>query len=98
MSTLSRTFALRAGREVDSNQEIIALGAVNMATGFFQGFPVTSSASRTPVAESAGAKRNDRPGRCGLHRTFTDLRTECAAKPASCGFRCNCYLRLHQSC
>ena len=56
MSTLSRTFALRAGREVDSNQEIIALGAVNMATGFFQGFPVTSSASRTPVAESAGAK------------------------------------------
>jgi len=56
MSTLSRTFALRAGQEVDSNQEIIALGAANMATGFFQGFPVTSSASRTPVAESAGAK------------------------------------------
>ncbi|MCE5210346.1 MAG: SulP family inorganic anion transporter [Deltaproteobacteria bacterium] len=56
MSTLSRTFALRAGQEVDSNQEIIALGAANMAAGFFQGFPVTSSASRTPVAESAGAK------------------------------------------
>ena len=56
MSTLSRTFALRAGQEVDSNQEIIALGTANMATGFFQGFPVTSSASRTPVAESAGAK------------------------------------------
>lgn len=56
MSTLSRTFALRAGREVDSNQEIMALGAVNIATGFFQGFPVSSSASRTPVAESAGAK------------------------------------------
>lgn len=56
MSTLSRTFALRAGRTVDSNQEIIALGAANMAAGLFQGFPVTSSASRTPVAESAGAK------------------------------------------
>ncbi|KFZ44125.1 transporter [Smithella sp. SC_K08D17] len=56
MSTLSRTFALRAGHKVDSNQEIIALGAANMAAGFFQGFPVTSSASRTPVAESAGAK------------------------------------------
>jgi len=56
MSTLSRTFALRAGQEVDSNQEIFALGAANMAAGFFQGFPVTSSASRTPVAESAGAK------------------------------------------
>lgn len=56
MSTLSRAFALRAGQEVDSNQEIIALGAANVAAGFFQGFPVTSSASRTPVAESAGAK------------------------------------------
>lgn len=56
MSTLSRTFALRAGQEVDSNQEIIALGAANIAAGLFQGFPVTSSASRTPVAESAGAK------------------------------------------
>jgi len=56
MSTLSRTFALRAGQEVDSDQEIIALGAANMAAGLFQGFPVTSSASRTPVAESAGAK------------------------------------------
>ncbi|MHB8137344.1 MAG: SulP family inorganic anion transporter [Smithellaceae bacterium] len=56
MSTLSRTFALRAGRDVDSNQEIIALGTANIVTGFFQGFPVSSSASRTPVAESAGAK------------------------------------------
>jgi MFS superfamily sulfate permease-like transporter len=53
---LSRTFALRAGYEVDSNQEIIALGAANVAAGFFQGFAVSSSASRTPVAESAGAK------------------------------------------
>ncbi|MCK7489080.1 MAG: SulP family inorganic anion transporter [Anaerotruncus sp.] len=42
--------------EVDSNQEIIALGAANVAAGIFQGFPVSSSASRTPVAESAGAK------------------------------------------
>lgn len=56
MSVLSRTFALRCGYEVDSNQELIALGAANVATGFFQGFSVSSSASRTPVAESAGAK------------------------------------------
>jgi len=56
MSTLSRTFAMRAGQEVDSNKEIIALGIANATTGFFQGFPITSSASRTPVAESAGAK------------------------------------------
>lgn len=56
MSVLSRTFALRGGYEVDSNQELIALGAANVATGFFQGFSISSSASRTPVAESAGAK------------------------------------------
>jgi high affinity sulfate transporter 1 len=56
MSALSRTFAYRTGTEVDSNQEIIALGAANVAAGFFQGFPVTSSSSRTPVAEAAGAR------------------------------------------
>jgi high affinity sulfate transporter 1 len=56
MSVLSRTFALRGGYEVDGNQELIALGAANVAAGFFQGFSVSSSASRTPVAEAAGAK------------------------------------------
>ena len=56
MSALSRTFAYRTNTEVNINQEIIALGAANIATGFFQGFPISSSASRTPVAESAGAK------------------------------------------
>ncbi|CAN1213174.1 SulP family inorganic anion transporter [Tumidithrix helvetica PCC 7403] len=56
MSVLSRTFALRGGYKVDRNQELIALGIVNIATGCFQGFSVSSSASRTPVAESAGAK------------------------------------------
>jgi len=55
-SVLSRTFALRGGYEVDQNQEIIALGAANVAAGFFQGFSVSTSSSRTPVAESAGAK------------------------------------------
>jgi MFS superfamily sulfate permease-like transporter len=56
MSVLSRTFALRGGSAVDQDQELVALGAANIATGLFQGFSVSSSASRTPVAESAGAK------------------------------------------
>ncbi len=56
MSVLSRTFALRGGYDVDGNQELIALGAANVAAGLFQGFPITSSASRTPVAEAAGGK------------------------------------------
>ena len=55
-SVLSRTFALRGGYEVDPNQELVALGAANIAAGLFQGFSISSSSSRTPVAESAGSK------------------------------------------
>jgi high affinity sulfate transporter 1 len=55
-SVLSRTLAQRGRYPVDQNQEIIALGAANVASGLFQGFSVSSTLSRTPVAESAGAK------------------------------------------
>ncbi|MCA6106575.1 SulP family inorganic anion transporter [Bradyrhizobium cenepequi] len=55
-SVLSRAFAARLGTQADPNQEMIALGAANLATGFFQGFPISSSSSRTPVAEAAGAR------------------------------------------
>jgi MFS superfamily sulfate permease-like transporter len=34
---------------------MVGLGAANLATGFFQGFPISSSSSRTPVVEAAGA-------------------------------------------
>ena len=55
-SVLSRTFAARTGTRVDPNQEMIGLGAANLAAGLFQGFPISSSSSRTPVAEAAGSK------------------------------------------
>ena len=55
-SVLSRSYAAKEGRTVDSNQELIAIGAASVATGFFQGFSISASASRTPVAEDAGAK------------------------------------------
>ena len=55
-SVLSRTFAARHGYRVDPNRELIGLGLANLAGGFFRGFPVSSSSSRTPVAESAGSK------------------------------------------
>jgi high affinity sulfate transporter 1 len=55
-SVLSRAYAARAGVNVDPNQEMIGLGAANLAAGFFQGFPISSSSSRTPVAEAAGAR------------------------------------------
>jgi MFS superfamily sulfate permease-like transporter len=55
-SVLSRAYAARIGSPVDPNQEMVGLGAANLATGLFQGFPISSSGSRTPVAEAAGAR------------------------------------------
>nr|WP_245272904.1 sulfate permease [Microvirga lotononidis] len=55
-SVLSRAYAARMHTAVDPNQEMVGLGAANLATGFFQGFPISSSSSRTPVAEAAGAR------------------------------------------
>jgi high affinity sulfate transporter 1 len=55
-SVLSRTYAARTRTAVDPNQEMVGLGAANLAAGFFQGFPISSSSSRTPVAEAAGAR------------------------------------------
>ena len=55
-SVLSRSYATRLGERVDQNQELVALGAVNAASGLFGGFPLSSSSSRTPVAETAGAR------------------------------------------
>jgi len=55
-SVLSRAYAARLGVKVDPNQEMVGLGAANLAAGFFQGFPISSSSSRTPVAEAAGAR------------------------------------------
>jgi high affinity sulfate transporter 1 len=55
-SVLSRVYAARTRTPVDPNQEMVGLGAANLATGFFQGFPISSSSSRTPVAESSGAR------------------------------------------
>jgi high affinity sulfate transporter 1 len=55
-SVLSRVYAAKLRTAVDPNQEMVGLGAANLAAGFFQGFPVSSSSSRTPVAEAAGSK------------------------------------------
>ena len=55
ISTAS-AFAARTGQEVDGNGEMIGIGAANVGAGLFQGFPVSTSGSRTAVAEQAGAK------------------------------------------
>lgn len=55
-SVLSRTLSIRRGEEVNQDRELIGLGGANLATGFFSGMPISSSSSRTPVAEAAGAQ------------------------------------------
>ncbi|MGN6174760.1 MAG: SulP family inorganic anion transporter [Streptosporangiaceae bacterium] len=55
ISTAS-AFAARTGQEINGSGEMIGIGAANLAAGFFQGFPVSTSGSRTAVAERAGAK------------------------------------------
>jgi high affinity sulfate transporter 1 len=55
ISTAS-AFAARTGQEVHGNGEMIGIGAANLAAGLFQGFPVSTSGSRTAVAERSGAK------------------------------------------
>ena len=55
ISTAS-AFAARIGDEVQPNQEMIGIGTANVAAGLFQGFPVSTSGSRTAVAEQSGAK------------------------------------------
>jgi high affinity sulfate transporter 1 len=55
ISTAS-SFAARTGQEINGDGEMIGIGAANVAAGFFQGFPVSTSGSRTAVAEQSGAK------------------------------------------
>uniref|UniRef100_A0A4W6F3K1 Solute carrier family 26 member 6 n=1 Tax=Lates calcarifer TaxID=8187 RepID=A0A4W6F3K1_LATCA len=54
--SLGKTFALKHGYKVDSNQELVALGLSNTVGGFFQCYSVTSSLSRSLVQESTGGK------------------------------------------
>ncbi len=50
------SFAARRGEEVKPDQEMVGIGVANIAAGLFQGFAVSTSGSRTAVAEQAGAK------------------------------------------
>jgi high affinity sulfate transporter 1 len=60
-TVLSQSLAAQRNEEVDPNQELRALGAANLAAGLFQGFAISSSASRTPVAVAAGARSQVTP-------------------------------------
>ena len=51
-----RAIGTRKGYRIDPNQELAALGVTNLCAGFSQGFPISSSASRTAVPASLGSK------------------------------------------
>lgn len=52
----ARMFGDRHHHHIDANQELLALSAVNLVSGVAHGFPVSSSASRASLGESAGAR------------------------------------------
>lgn len=53
----ARAFATHdGGTRLDANQELLALGAANLGAGALHGFPVSSSASRTALADAAGGR------------------------------------------
>jgi len=52
----ARVFATRNGYEIDTNQELLALGLANGASGVMRGFPVSSSGSRTVIGDAAGSR------------------------------------------
>lgn len=57
-TALTRGMGTSAGHD---NREMVALGATNVAAGFFGGFPVSGSASRTPAARESGARTQVAP-------------------------------------
>ena len=52
----ARSIAARLGYRIDPNRELLALGLTNLSAGLSQGFPVSSSASRTAVPASLGSR------------------------------------------
>lgn len=52
----ARAFAARKRERIDNNQEFLALGVANLSAGFLQGFPVSSSGSRTMLGDAVGSR------------------------------------------
>jgi SulP family sulfate permease len=52
----ARALAQARGYEIDARQELLGLGAANLAAGFFQAYPVAGGLSQSSVNDKAGAK------------------------------------------
>jgi high affinity sulfate transporter 1 len=55
-SAIGRMFARKHGYRLDSNQELLALAAGNLASGLGSGFPVSGGMSQSLVNEGGGAR------------------------------------------
>jgi SulP family sulfate permease len=55
-AAVGRLFARKHGQHVDSNQDFLALGMSNLASGLGRGFPVSGGMSQSLVNEAAGAR------------------------------------------
>jgi SulP family sulfate permease len=53
---VAKALAAKSGQHVDPNQELVAVGAANVAAGVFQAFPVAGGFSRSAVNFQAGAR------------------------------------------
>ncbi|WP_284228153.1 SulP family inorganic anion transporter [Mycobacterium antarcticum] len=52
----ARSFAARRSADIDADAELRALAVCNVAVGFTQGFPVSSSGSRTALGDASGSR------------------------------------------
>jgi high affinity sulfate transporter 1 len=52
----ARGFAARTRERIDADQELLAIGVANLASGLSHGLPISASDSRTAVAEAAGSR------------------------------------------
>ena len=55
-SAIGRMFGQKHGNRFQANQELLAIGAANLAAGLGRGFPVSGGMSQSLVNESAGAR------------------------------------------
>jgi len=88
ISTAS-AFGARTGQEIDGNGEMIGIGVANLAAGLFQGFPVSTSGSRTAVAERSGCGGSARPSACCRSRpsSASSCSACCPGSPSPWGCR-----------
>ncbi|WP_020402966.1 SulP family inorganic anion transporter [Gracilimonas tropica] len=66
VASLSKSFARKHGYTVNPNQELLAVGTSNIVGSLFQSLPVSSSFSRSAIADQSGCETS-------LHNIFAGI-------------------------